>query len=159
VNGFVDHFYTPLGTTSNYSATTNLHNSQLTIAPAKVFQTAVPWQRLLTVEILQLHALTSFLRRLRFRTACQPFPRLNWIAISSQRPLQSSAALLIRYVAHRLAAISHHPPHLPFTAELSTEHCQISTLFFYNHFARTETTSLLLLVNSLQRERVYRAVA
>jgi hypothetical protein len=37
VNGFIDHLYTPLGTTSNYSATANLHNSQITTAPAKSF--------------------------------------------------------------------------------------------------------------------------
>jgi hypothetical protein len=31
------HLYTPLGTTSNYSATANLHNSQITTAPTKPF--------------------------------------------------------------------------------------------------------------------------
>jgi hypothetical protein len=35
--GFIDHLYTRLGTTSNYSATANLHNSQITSAPAKPF--------------------------------------------------------------------------------------------------------------------------
>jgi hypothetical protein len=72
VNGFTDHLYTRLGTTSSYSATAN-HNSQITTAPAKLFQPAVslpavPWQRLLTVEILQLHALKSSLQRLAYRT-------------------------------------------------------------------------------------------
>jgi hypothetical protein len=37
VNGFIDHLYTRLGTTSNYSATSYLHNSQITTAPAKPF--------------------------------------------------------------------------------------------------------------------------
>jgi hypothetical protein len=37
VNRFVDHFYTQPGTTSNYSATTNLHNSQITTAPSQPF--------------------------------------------------------------------------------------------------------------------------
>jgi hypothetical protein len=37
VNGFVDHLYTPLGITSSYNATANLHNSQITTAPAKPF--------------------------------------------------------------------------------------------------------------------------
>jgi hypothetical protein len=32
VNGFIDHLYTPLGTTSNHSAAANLHNSQITTA-------------------------------------------------------------------------------------------------------------------------------
>jgi hypothetical protein len=37
VNGFIDHLYTRIGTTSNYSATANLQNSQITTAPAKPF--------------------------------------------------------------------------------------------------------------------------
>jgi hypothetical protein len=35
--GFIDHLYTRLGTTSSYSATTDLYNSQITTAPAKHF--------------------------------------------------------------------------------------------------------------------------
>jgi hypothetical protein len=51
-----------LRTTSNYTA--NLHNSQITAAPAILFKPAVslptvPWQRLRTVEIFQLSALRS----------------------------------------------------------------------------------------------------
>jgi hypothetical protein len=46
--GFTDHLYTRLGTTSNYSATANLHNSQITTALSEFFQLAVsspdvPW--------------------------------------------------------------------------------------------------------------------
>jgi hypothetical protein len=37
VNGFIDYLYTRLGTTSNYSATANLHNSQITRAPVRPF--------------------------------------------------------------------------------------------------------------------------
>jgi hypothetical protein len=37
VTRFIDHLYTRPGTTSDYSATTNLHNSQITTAPAKPF--------------------------------------------------------------------------------------------------------------------------
>jgi hypothetical protein len=37
MNGFIDHIYTPLGTTSNYSGIANLHNSQINTAPAKPF--------------------------------------------------------------------------------------------------------------------------
>jgi hypothetical protein len=36
MNGFTDHLYTPLRTTSNYSATANLYNSHITTAPAKL---------------------------------------------------------------------------------------------------------------------------
>jgi hypothetical protein len=35
--GFIDHLYTQLGTESNYSATANLHNSQITTASANPF--------------------------------------------------------------------------------------------------------------------------
>jgi hypothetical protein len=52
-----------LGTTSNYSATANLHNSQITTAPAKSFP-AVPWKRILTVEILQIPIFTASLTEL-----------------------------------------------------------------------------------------------
>jgi hypothetical protein len=56
--GFIDLLYTPLGTIRNYSATANLHALQITTASAKLYQptassTAVPYQRLLTVEIPQ----------------------------------------------------------------------------------------------------------
>jgi hypothetical protein len=89
VNEFFDHLYTPLGTTSNYRAIVVLHTSQIITAPAKFFQPAVslavPWQRLLTVEIPQLHALRFFLHGL----PCRPAYQLNYSAISSQPPLQS----------------------------------------------------------------------
>jgi hypothetical protein len=73
VNGFIDHLYIRSVSTSNSSATANLHNSQITTAPSKLFQHAVsssafPWQRLLTVDILQLHALRSSLNSLPCRT-------------------------------------------------------------------------------------------
>jgi hypothetical protein len=62
------HLYTSLGTIGNYSAIADLHHSSLLPSPA------VPWQRLLTVEIFQLPALTSFLHRLSYRTACHLTP-------------------------------------------------------------------------------------
>jgi hypothetical protein len=37
VNAFIHHLYTGLGTASNYSATVNLHNSQITTTHAKPF--------------------------------------------------------------------------------------------------------------------------
>jgi hypothetical protein len=55
--GFIDHLYTPLGTTSNYSATANLHTLQITAARAKssLSSVDVSWQRLLTTEIPGSH--------------------------------------------------------------------------------------------------------
>jgi hypothetical protein len=62
IDEFIDHLYTRLGITSNYSATATLHSSQITTAPAKPFPSllsslAVSWQRRLTVEILELREL------------------------------------------------------------------------------------------------------
>jgi hypothetical protein len=75
MNGCIDHLYTRLGTTSNYRAITNLHNTQITTTPTKFLQPlcspAFPWQRLLTVEFLQLHALRYCLHSLSCRTAYQ----------------------------------------------------------------------------------------
>jgi hypothetical protein len=49
-NGFIDHLYAQLRTTSSYSATTNLHNSQITTAPAKPFPACIVFtSRSLTV--------------------------------------------------------------------------------------------------------------
>jgi hypothetical protein len=61
---FIYHLYTRLDTTSNYSAIAKLHNSQITTVAAKFFQIAVfspalPWKRLLTVGILNFHAIKS----------------------------------------------------------------------------------------------------
>jgi hypothetical protein len=35
MNLFIDHLYTSLGSTSNYSAIANLHKSKITPSPAK----------------------------------------------------------------------------------------------------------------------------
>jgi hypothetical protein len=96
MNGFIDHLCTPLGTTGNYSATANLHTLQITTAPAKLFHpampsSAVPWQRLLTVEILQLPALRSYLHSLPCSTQLSTE---NW------------------QLTPRLTTISHQPPSL-----------------------------------------------
>jgi hypothetical protein len=71
--GFVDHLYTRFGVTSNYSPAliSTFHKSPY--HPLSLFQLAVsppvvPWQRLLTGKILQLHALKSSLHRLPYRT-------------------------------------------------------------------------------------------
>jgi hypothetical protein len=66
------YLYTRLVSTSNHSDTAILHNSQITTAKVSFFQPAVPspvvpWQRLLTMEILQLHALKSSLHRFPYR--------------------------------------------------------------------------------------------
>jgi hypothetical protein len=37
MNGFIDHLYTPLGTSSNYDAIADLNNSKITTPPVKAF--------------------------------------------------------------------------------------------------------------------------
>jgi hypothetical protein len=75
--GFIDHLNTRLISTSNYCATTNLHNLQITTAPAKPFPacsffTSRFLATALTVEILQLHTLKSCLHKLLYRS--------DWVA-------------------------------------------------------------------------------
>jgi hypothetical protein len=69
IGEWIDHLYTWFVSTRNYSTTADLHNSQITTAPIKPFSSlvsspAVLWQQLLTVEVLQLHALRSSLHSL-----------------------------------------------------------------------------------------------
>jgi hypothetical protein len=81
------HLYTQLGTTSSYRATaiSTIHKSSqhpLSLFQPAVSSPAVPWQWLLTVEILQLHTLkfclnggslptATFPHRLLYRTDSQ----------------------------------------------------------------------------------------
>jgi hypothetical protein len=45
VNGFIDHLYPPLGTTSNCSAIANVHILQITTAPSKTFSSLLYLQQ------------------------------------------------------------------------------------------------------------------
>jgi hypothetical protein len=103
VNEFIDHLYTPVGITSNYSAIANLHTLQITIAPAKSFYS-------LSVFISSSLATAS-------NSGDTSASRAQ--ILSSQPPTQSST---LNWLAPRLAAISHQPPTLLFTGWLSTEH-------------------------------------
>jgi hypothetical protein len=87
------HLYTPLGTTSNYSAIAHLHILQITNTP-KYSQSSldVTSQRLLTVEILQLPGLSFSCHSRPSRTLTSS---LKYSAISSQPPLQSPTQLPI----------------------------------------------------------------
>jgi hypothetical protein len=61
VNEFIEHLYARLVNRSNYSATANLHNAQITTAPAKPFPLSCSLATAsTTVEILQLYPLTPF---------------------------------------------------------------------------------------------------
>jgi hypothetical protein len=68
----------PLGTTSNYIATANLHYSRFTTAPATHFSACCVFTNLSLVTAsnsgnLELRAFTSFLHRLSFGMVWQPF--------------------------------------------------------------------------------------
>jgi hypothetical protein len=103
VNGFIDRLHTRLGITVNYSATADLYNSQITIATAKPFSSlvsspAVPWQRLLTVEIPQLHVLKSFLHTLPYRTH-QPLTFCPLLITSRQGPHRQHLSSIVSFVS------------------------------------------------------------
>jgi hypothetical protein len=72
--------YTSFGTISNYTAPpiSTIHKSPqhpLSIFQHTVSSLAVPWQWLLTVDILQLHALRSSLHSLPYRTQLTSCPK------------------------------------------------------------------------------------
>jgi hypothetical protein len=99
-----EQFYWPLiHTTRNYKHLQRyryLHTLQITTAPAKTFSllavsSAVPWQRFLILEILQLHALRFYPHSLPCRTqlTCLLTPGLavfhtNLLVFSSQTGFQ-----------------------------------------------------------------------
>jgi hypothetical protein len=72
--GFIDQ----LGTTSNYSATADLHTLQITAANTKS-SPAVSWEQLLTVEVLQLPALRFSCLSCPCRTLCQLTALLSFL--------------------------------------------------------------------------------
>jgi hypothetical protein len=98
VNWIFCIYTTQHGATSNYSATANLHNSQITTACTKPFQACF---------VFTIHSLgttdnsedsstshSQVVPSLTLVQNChQLFPQLNWIIISSQPPLQSSTVL------------------------------------------------------------------
>jgi hypothetical protein len=97
VIGFIDHFNIPLGTASTYNAITDFHTSQITTAPAKPFPPCC---------IFASHSLAtvpnsgdssaSRSQALLSQPLVQNFfnCQLNYSAISSQPPLQSSTEVV-----------------------------------------------------------------
>jgi hypothetical protein len=100
--GFIDHLYTQLGTTSNYIATANLHASQIITKHTKSFAaccvvTSRSWQLLLTVEILQLHALRFYLHSLHCRTKLSSLCLL--LIISRHEPHRKHRSPIVVFVS------------------------------------------------------------
>jgi hypothetical protein len=83
--GFIDHFTTRFGTTSNYSAIANLHTLQTIIAPAKSFLACcVLTSRSLatasTVEILQIPRSSPFWMAAPFQLSSNyPLTNCRWL--------------------------------------------------------------------------------
>jgi hypothetical protein len=104
--GFIDHLHhSELQVITALSLTSALYKSSqhlLNIFQPAVPSSAVPWQRLLTVEIIPLHALKSYFHSLPCGTELSTN---NWLT-------------------PRLAAISHQLPSLLFTGWLSSDNCQ-----------------------------------
>jgi hypothetical protein len=144
--GFIDHLYTQLLTTSNYSGIDDLHILQLTVTQTLVFSVSliVPWQRIyngLTVTTTHMksssHSLIPFLPSLLNHLR---LPTLSILILAAWDP---------RYIASGRT-----PEKTPFPNNFSvvTEVCLPRRCI--------ETVVLwLLLAYSLPRECVYRAVA
>jgi hypothetical protein len=100
VNGFTDHLRTRLGTTSNYSTTAlstihKLPQHLLSLFQPDVFSPAIPWQWLLTMEFLQLHALRSSLHSLPCRTQLNSLSSKPPVITSQHRPHRKHSSSFI----------------------------------------------------------------
>jgi hypothetical protein len=120
------HLYTPLGTTSNYSAIANLHTLQITTAPVKPFSSLLYLQQLFPSNgfnsghssASRFHVVVRRISRNWTLVNCQ----LNYSAIYSEPPLQRSTQLpTLNWLGPTLASIPHRPPSLLFTGWLSTD--------------------------------------
>jgi hypothetical protein len=135
VNGFTGLLQT--ATTINHNRFSDPRTLQISRAYANplsllaVSSPAVPWQRLLAMEILQLHALRFYLHSVPYRTAYQPTTQLDLIIAPSLLSLPCRTQLTHCAV---LVITSRHGPH-------------------------RKHVILLLRAYSLPWERVYRAAA
>jgi hypothetical protein len=109
VNGFVDHLYTPLGTTSNYSALDNLHTLQITTAHAKPQSFIIFRSRCLVTALNNGDSSASVHTSLPTgQYYSQPNCQFNYSVICSQPSLQNSNDFIAPAV---LAITSRHGPH------------------------------------------------
>jgi hypothetical protein len=102
---FIDH--SELRASTELLLISTIHNSPqhlLSLFQPAMSSPTVPRQQLLTVEILQLPTLTSFLHQLSYRTACQLSPPKLSIqlsaatAISSQLSLTADSQLILSWL-------------------------------------------------------------
>jgi hypothetical protein len=123
-------------TISNYCATANLHNSQITTAHAKHF---LAWQWLLTVVILQLHTLRFYLHSL----LCRILSQLTGSSSKSHCNWRSVSLSVCLGVKHRLGLMtrcfflfeSYCPVHVgrPLWREVGSVICQSQSVVLVRH--------------------------
>jgi hypothetical protein len=79
VNGFIDHLYTSLGTTSNYSAIANLHTLQIaTRYIFSIFTSRILATDFYTVTTAQQSSLHSCTFNSLSRPNCLPYNHFEW---------------------------------------------------------------------------------
>jgi hypothetical protein len=145
--------YTPLGTTGNYSANANLRTLQFTATSATLFQPslpspAAPWQRLLTVETLQLPMLTSFLHRLSYRTACHVSPpelSIKYSAATANSQLPRSCLFSV------ILPTANSGDSITFSCRFSTNQWTDSLLSLFSHL-RLPTPSIIFRSNQSESQ-------
>jgi hypothetical protein len=166
MNGFIDHLYTPLRTTSNYSATANLHNSRFTTAGAKPFLACrvSTYRPLATASNSGDSSASCSHSRSEMPASYSPWSRsqesgsellYDWRFTAHQFVLATSR---LRLTASIFSFQLNTCGYSPYVTRLFLQHIGTSHMENGFHFY-SPTTLRFLFAYSLSRERVYRAVA
>jgi hypothetical protein len=126
--GFIDHLYTPLGTTSNYSAIVILHTLQFTVTHALGF--SIFTSRILATDLQQSHYLFKSHMKPSFH-GLSPFLPLFWNC--KFRKLDS-----VQFLCSQAHIMSGWP--------LETRLTLLSFHLHYNNFARTTQKTQLSII-------------
>jgi hypothetical protein len=114
MNGFVDHLCPPLGTAGNNRATANLHNSQITTAPAKPFSSLLCFQQPFPSNGFLQWRFFSFPRSRRYCPA--NIPQRNSLStvnsnywVPGWRPFHTNFVVFPSHADFQLNSITHKP--------------------------------------------------
>jgi hypothetical protein len=120
VNEFIDHLYTPLGTTNNYSAIADLHTSKITAVPYKQFPACLhlpfPSSGFNSADSSASRA-QVMLSQPSARNSCQV--TTNWV--SGLQPFHTSLLVFSSQADFQLTTEPSHSPTSHFTSLHSTE--------------------------------------